>query len=945
MKKNLLLLTVVFLTGTAVTLAQSGRVFQDFNGNGLQDAGEQGVGGINVKSYMPNGSLKGTAVSDSLGNYSLVPASTAGQKVRMEFSIPGSMSYFKPAFKGNIHGSSVRFINGAPSNVNYAVVNSKKHIKPSSDPILIHSRYTFGDQVNGQFQDTCVLFGFRNSWGVGASASDGYFNTWHTHSPYRIASAKEIGSVYGVVYSPKRNMIYTSAFFRQFNGFGPGGPGAIYKIPYNMTTGSRTAAPSTLVNVTSLAGQSMPADPHGTDIPVNWSAYPVSSDVRMALVSKYSLGDMEISEDESKLFTVNLYNREIVTINPDNGALISRWAIPTSGLTNSLGAVNSNDVRPFGLGYKNGKLYVGAIATGQSTQTNNGTAAGAAGNDNALHAYVWSVNETTGAFTLVLDFKIKNATAGCYTWQDSWANGVRLIDPYSSTITMAQPILSDIDFYGNDMIVGFRNRANDQWAVNINDPVSGGSAYTEKWGDILGARFVHATGKYIVESAGTIGSRTATGTPGTHGAYNEFYRGDGATIPGWDYAFEDATGAFVQMGGANLVSLQNFPSFSLHQWPDGDHGGVNWISNETGAATKGYASFLGDLFNCPAGKSNGMGAIESVTSSTPIEIGNRVWNDENGNGIQDADEGAYAGVIVEIYNAAGTVLLGTDTTNADGDYLFDFTNVTGELQPNTTYKLRITASQFSGSGGIGVLAGMVITPAGETSTGEPGVSDNDAILVAGRAEITYTTGNAGENNHDLDFGLKSAGFLSIANITQFTAVKNKETTNLQWTTVYEEDLAYFEIERSTDGARWQPLGRVTARGNSSSPVNYTYNDQLPVKGKVNLYRLRQVGNDAKVHYSEIRSVRFNGEEGSISIFPNPATNRFVINMPEGFDGNAVSVKIINTTGQAVKQMILPRAARQEAINCDGIPAGAYRVIVGMNGGDNRVFNTPLQVIR
>jgi hypothetical protein len=945
MKKSLLLLIVTLLAGTTAILAQSGKVFQDFNGNGTQDAGEYGVGGINVKSYMPNGTLKGTAVSDSLGNYSLSPASTAGQKVRIEFSIPGTMSFYKSAFKSKVYGSSVRFISGAPTNVNYAVVNSKRNIKPSSDPILIHSRYTFGNQVSGQFQDTCVLFGFRNSWGADGTAPNGYYNTWHTHEPYRIAAAKEIGSVYGVVYSPKRNMIYTSAFFRQFNGFGPAGPGAIYKIPYNMTTGSRTAAPSTLVDVTSLSGQSMPADPHGTDIPVNWVAYPASSDARMALVSKYSLGDMEISEDESKIFTVNLYNREIVAINPDNGALISRWAIPTSGLTNSLGVVNANDIRPFGLGYKNGKLYVGAVCTGQSTQTNNGTAAGAAGNDNALHAFVWSVNETTGAFTLVLDFKLNTASAGVNTWQDSWANGVRLIDPYSATIKIAQPILSDIEFYGNDMIIGFRNRANDQWAVNINDPVTSNSAYTEKWGDILGARFVHATGKYSIESAGTIGSRTATGTPGTSGGYNEFYRGDGATGAGWDYGFENASGSFVQLGGANLVSLQNFPSMSFNQWPDGDHGGVNWISNETGAATKGYTSFMGDLFNCPAGKSNGMGAIESVNASTPIEIGNRVWNDVNGNGLQDADENPYEGVIIELYNAAGTTLLGTDITDSAGDYLFDYSNVTGELQPNTTYKIRIAATQFSGSGGLGILSGMVITPAGVTSTGDPGVSDNDAILVAGKAEITYTTGNYGENNHDLDFGLKSAGFLSIANITQFTAVKNRETTNLQWTTAYEEDLSYFEIQRSIDGANWQPVGRVAARGNSSSPVNYTSNDQLPVKGKVNLYRLRQVGTDAQVHYSEIRSVRFNGEEGSISIFPNPAANRFVVNMPGEFDGKAVTVKIINTTGQTVKQLTLPRAARQEAIHCDGIPAGSYRVMVGTNDGDNRIFNTPLQVIR
>ncbi|MBL7729228.1 MAG: hypothetical protein JNM68_16150, partial [Dinghuibacter sp.] len=511
--KNLLLVFSILLFVQEGALAQSGRVFQDFNGNGLQDAGEPGVAGITVKSYKANRTMKSSAVSDSLGNYTFPSAASTGEKLRIEFSIPATMPYFKPAFGGNSYGSAIQFANGPATNKNFAVTTPSKYVASGSNPILIHNRYSFGNQVTGQFQDSCVIFGFRNSWGT-SNTSSGAYSHWNTQAPYRIALAKEVGSVYGLVYSKKRKIIYTSAFFRQFSGFGPGGPGAIYKIPYNTTTGSRTAAPTTLVNVASLPGQSMPADPHGTDIPVNWAFTPENSDARMALVSKYSLGDMEISEDESKLYVMNLSNREVIAINPDNGSLLSRWSVPTTGLTNSLGNVNPNDVRPFGLGYKNGKLYVGAVATGQSTQSHNGTAAGAAGNDNALHAYVWVLNETTNNFTLVFDFKIKTASPGLYTWQDSWNNGVRLINPSSDVVMQPQPILSDIDFFGDDIIVGFRNRANDQWPVYVKDPEIGYSAYTQKWGDILGGKYIHATGKFVVENNGTIGSRVATGTPG-----------------------------------------------------------------------------------------------------------------------------------------------------------------------------------------------------------------------------------------------------------------------------------------------------------------------------------------------------------------------------------------------------------------------------------------------
>ena len=51
-------------------------------------------------------------------------------------------------------------------------------------------------------------------------------------------------------------------------------------------------------------------------------------------------------------------------------------------------------------------------------------------------------------------------------------------------------------------------------------------------------------------------------------------------------------------------------------------------------------------------------------------LGDRVWLDTNANGIQDAGELGIAGVTVLLKNTAGTVLQ-TTTTNASGNYLFD----------------------------------------------------------------------------------------------------------------------------------------------------------------------------------------------------------------------------------------------------------------------------------
>jgi hypothetical protein len=53
---------------------------------------------------------------------------------------------------------------------------------------------------------------------------------------------------------------------------------------------------------------------------------------------------------------------------------------------------------------------------------------------------------------------------------------------------------------------------------------------------------------------------------------------------------------------------------------------------------------------------------------TPINIGNFVWQDLDGDGIQDAGEPGAAGITVQLWNAGQTQLIDSATTNANGIY-------------------------------------------------------------------------------------------------------------------------------------------------------------------------------------------------------------------------------------------------------------------------------------
>ncbi len=76
------------------------------------------------------------------------------------------------------------------------------------------------------------------------------------------------------------------------------------------------------------------------------------------------------------------------------------------------------------------------------------------------------------------------------------------------------------------------------------------------------------------------------------------------------------------------------------------------------------------------------------------KIGDFIWHDMDTDGIQDTDEPRLANVVVELLDSQGNPLQ-TTTTDANGYYFFN--NL-----PNGTYKVRVAASNFTGSG---VLAG------------------------------------------------------------------------------------------------------------------------------------------------------------------------------------------------------------------------------------------------
>ncbi|MEZ4707418.1 MAG: SdrD B-like domain-containing protein [Caldilineaceae bacterium] len=155
-----------------------------------------------------------------------------------------------------------------------------------------------------------------------------------------------------------------------------------------------------------------------------------------------------------------------------------------------------------------------------------------------------------------------------------------------------------------------------------------------------------------------------------------------------------------------------------------------------------------------------MGDIEILCDAASIEIGNRVWDDLDGDGEQDAGEPGLGNLTVTLVGADGT----NTTTNTDSNGLYYF----GDLTPYTAYTLTMAAP-----------AGYELTAANQVALSGTSVQSNDAIsdtidsdaaLIGGLATIYYSTGGPGQNNHGLDFGFTqpAAGQVDILNIAPVT---------------------------------------------------------------------------------------------------------------------------------------------------------------------------------
>jgi len=190
-------------------------------------------------------------------------------------------------------------------------------------------------------------------------------------------------------------------------------------------------------------------------------------------------------------------------------------------------------------------------------------------------------------------------------------------------------------------------------------------------------------------------------------------------------------------------------------------------------------------------------------------------------------------------------------------------------------------------------------------------------------------------------------FMTIASINVATPLPIKlanfevdcenGTSTLNWTTVSEQNNAYFTIEKGSDALHFEPITNVNGAGNSSTSINYTWKDDNPIHGLV-YYRLKQTDFNGDFKYLGIKTVDCENST-DITIYPNPFNSSFTVHLSK-HTLYPTSIEIMDYLGRAVYSRKFAETNAIEITLDNTVPPGYYFIKVS-----NKSFETTERLVK
>lgn len=317
--------------------------------------------------------------------------------------------------------------------------------------------------------------------------------------------------------------------------------------------------------------------------------------------------------------------------------------------------------------------------------------------------------------------------------------------------------LTDIDFSDNgDMLIALSDRIGHKYCNALTNRLD------EQKGDLLIA-FKNGDGWVLEDRTGG----------------KEFFSDD-FWVPNPTYHPEVTIGGIFAMPGTGTVVATVFdPELNSYS------GGLHRYNTSTGKKEGSKELYTRETVNL-FGKATGFGEIISTCGLPDIEIGNLVWKDENANGFQDANEIGLSGITLNLYDEL-CENIGSVTTDKNGNYVFNNTNVPAGLLPNSVYYIGIDKKHLDPETNNYVVGDDIFTLT--KSVKEFSLINSDADGAAMDCGESLFEVNVNKTQHSFDIGLLPGGTCSLK--------ISKRVVNQS--AVRQDDIILFELAVSNRG--------------------------------------------------------------------------------------------------------------------------------------------------
>ena len=184
------------------------------------------------------------------------------------------------------------------------------------------------------------------------------------------------------------------------------------------------------------------------------------------------------------------------------------------------------------------------------------------------------------------------------------------------------------------------------------------------------------------------------------------------------------------------------------------------------------------------------------------------------------------------------------------------------------------------------------------------------------------------------------------NLYDFRATLNRNDVNLNWKTLNNQYVQYFDVERSFNGMEFTPLNRIVRDDGSQSLANYNHvDDATHLRGRTVYYRIKMITVANTVVYSNvIRMVIPGSGKNEVSIVPNPVRDAMQIQISSVTENN-VRINLIDQSGNLVYTAKSMVQNGYNVIPVNGLstnPPGVYLALVTIG---NETFRQKVAIVK